>query len=507
MLIRAAEVNRRSQPVSPLYEHGKTDCDKADTSSTSPNTQGAQRVNDASSQSTSSSFSASNGPPSSTRALDLRAQAANAPDKPLIRRTKVPSRGRDGPGGNVKGREGMGPRTGRTPYNNSNSSNRSGPQRYRPNRTQRTAPKGREDDEGSNNKGDGTIPNVKLLSEMEIQHLINQRDKYHGRPQPVKPTVGIEYDADYFKEVPESGALIRGRDEKWRNVATKDASAAGSATHSTTENKDQSESRDADHESSVNAAEALVTARLRLVANTASTRYTTRLASRLLSGHYIELFDQKGHVDRVLEAAHEERAFRRKKKQTKAAAAADAAKLEELASASDAELNLPSFDASAADKNGKKDDSSDNSISVKSSIAARAVHKINDPRDRWRPAAFAPLGLPEIDFLTRELVRGEYDAQAADVNASASASGSGSGSGNTSAMTQASKSANASVSANASASSKPKERPTDLPKSGLESNGIFKEAARQAVLNGTYLPKDVKAFTSTLERILGSGPA
>ena len=313
-----------------------------------------------------------------------------------------------------------------------------------------------------------------MLSDMEIQHLIAQRDKYHGRPQPVKPTVKIEHDTDYFKEVPESGALIRGKDEK------KKAQHDKASTRDSANTTDQGESREVDHESSINAAEALITARLRLVACTSSTRYTTRLATRLLEGRYIELFDQDGHIDRVLEAALEERTRRRKKKKTKAAVAADEAKIEELASLPENDLSPTSSVEATGD-------------GTNTPTVAETLHTINDPRNRWRPVAIEPLGLPEIEFLTRELVRGEYDADATDANANAKA--------NANANANASTNVSASVDANASASANA--RLGGLLNSGIESNGVFKEATRQAVLNSTYLPKDVKAFRATLEKFLG----
>ena len=271
---------------------------------------------------------------------------------------------------------------------------------------------------------------------MEIKHLIDQRDKFHGRPQPVKPTVGITHDTGYFRDVPESGALIRSKDDQKK--------------------MDKDNLDDDSESSSINAAEAEVAARLRVVTSTAGTRYTTRLGTRLLQGRYVELYDQEGHVDRVLEAARDEQAKKYKKKQSKKAAADDEAHLKALV---EAETETETETETKPDLNAA------GTGNGKTTIGA-ALRTIRDPRGRQRSVDFEPLGAPEIDFLTTELVKGEYDEAAVNVNVNVNVNG------------------------------------------GLESNErVLKEATRQTVLNSTYLPKDVRTFRLTLERVMGAGGA
>ena len=83
---------------------------------------------------------------------------------------------------------------------------------------------------------------------------------------------------------------------------------------------------------------------------------------------------------------------------------------------------------------------------------------------------FQPLGDEELDFLAGELVGGRYDEKAfggSQAGGSGSAGGERAGRG---AVPDA-----------------------------------FREATRQMAMNGTYLPKDMVAFTKTMESILGGG--
>ena len=339
---------------------------------------------------------------------------------------------------------------GRESRYNDRYGDRSGPQRYRPNRSNNAEDKDREGDEASDKlrKFDKLAPKSYLLSDMEIQHLIAQRDKFHGRPQPVKPTVGIAHDTSYFRGVPESGALIRGKEEQRK--------------------KEENDDDDVES-SSINAAEAEVAARLRVVASTAGTRYTTRLGTRLLQGRYVELYDQEGHIDRVLEAARDEQAEKNKKKQSKKAAADDEAHLEALAASADT--------STAADTG---------TGTGKTTIDA-TLRTIQDPRGRWRPVDFEPLGSAEIDFLTRELVKGEYD----EVGVSAGGGGGG-GCGRGSGV-------------HGKSYTSPLENSTSNNKNN--NDVVFDEATRQMIQNSTYLPKDVRMFRQALEKVLRAGGA
>lgn len=400
-----------------------------------------------------------------------RARSAPGQEQPVIRRIRqdygaddsergrvsAGARGRGGGGGGG----GYGARGRGSRYNNRDT-DRGGPQRYRPNRSHKAKEKsgeGGDDASGKSRKFGGSAPKTYLLSDTEIQHLIAQRDRAKGRPQPVKPTVGITNDTEYFRDVPDSGALIRGKEAQ---------------------KKDEEEGQeDNDHEiSSINAAEAEVAARLRVVASTAGTRYTSRLGTRLLQGRYVELYDQEGHVDRVLDEAREEQVKKNKQKKSKKAAAEDEAYLEELAAAA----SPSSSSASASDDTNAANPASDTAAANPTTVET-ALRTIQDPRGRWRPVDFEPLGSAEIDFLARELVGGKHDDAAA-----------------------------AALSESETALVKEKEKSGHKPNSNdiYNSDGkaaALSEATRQAVLNGTYLPKDVRTFRRTLETVLAGGYA